>query len=93
MRQEHGRPAAPAVPVAQARAGYRPLLEAGVRVFEWEGPMIHAKTSVADGIWSRVGSSNLNLASLLGNWELDVAILDRDFAHEMEELFLADLQS
>ncbi len=76
-----------------SRAGYRPLLEAGVRFFEWEGPMIHAKTSVADGIWSRVGSSNLNLASLLGNWELDLAILDRTVASEMEELFLRDMAS
>lgn len=55
--------------------------------------MIHAKTSVADGIWSRVGSSNLNLASLLGNWELDLAILDRDVGREMEELFERDLHS
>ncbi len=76
-----------------SRAGYRPLLEAGVRLFEWEGPMIHAKTAVADGVWSRVGSSNLNIASLLGNWELDVAILGRDFADEMERLFLDDLAS
>lgn len=74
-----------------SRAGYRPLLEAGVRLFEWEGPMIHAKTAVADGVWSRVGSSNMNLASLLGNWELDVAILDRGFAAEMERLFEQDL--
>jgi cardiolipin synthase A/B len=76
-----------------SRAGYRPLLEAGVRLFEWEGPMIHAKTAVADGIWSRVGSSNLNLASLLGNWELDLAILDREMAAQMEAVFLADLNS
>lgn len=76
-----------------SRAGYRPLLEAGVRLFEWEGPMIHAKTAVADGVWSRVGSSNLNLASLLGNWELDVAVLDRGVAEEMEALFLRDLNS
>ncbi|MDB4949101.1 MAG: phospholipase D/Transphosphatidylase [Gemmatimonadetes bacterium] len=76
-----------------SRAGYRPLLEAGVRLFEWEGPMIHAKTAVADGIWSRVGSSNMNLASLLGNWEIDVAVLDRGFATEMEALFLSDMQS
>jgi cardiolipin synthase len=76
-----------------SRAGYRPLLEAGVRLFEWEGPMIHAKTAVADGIWSRVGSSNMNLASLLGNWEIDVAVLGRDFAAEMEDLFLHDMQS
>jgi len=76
-----------------SRAGYRPLLEAGVRLFEWEGPMIHAKTAVADGVWSRVGSSNMNLASLLGNWEMDVTVLDRDFAAEMEALFLRDLES
>jgi|GEM_PF-36010 len=76
-----------------SRAGYRPLLDAGVRLFEWEGPMIHAKTAVADGFWSRVGSSNLNLASLLGNWELDVAVTDRQFAEEMEQLFLRDLES
>jgi cardiolipin synthase A/B len=76
-----------------SRAGYRPLLEAGVRLFEWEGPMIHAKTAVADGVWSRVGSSNLNLASLLGNWELDVAILDPGFAGEMEALFERDMEN
>jgi cardiolipin synthase len=76
-----------------SRAGYRPLLKAGVRLFEWEGPMIHAKTSVADSIWSRVGSSNLNLASLLGNWELDVAILDRAFARAMEDLFEQDMHA
>jgi cardiolipin synthase len=76
-----------------SRAGYRPLLEAGVRVFEWEGPMIHAKTAVADGIWSRIGSSNLNLASLLSNWELDLAILDRSVGAEMEDVFLRDLAS
>jgi cardiolipin synthase len=76
-----------------SRAGYRPLLAAGVRLFEWEGPMIHAKTAVADGFWSRVGSSNLNLASLVGNWELDVAVTDLPFAQEMEALFVRDLDS
>jgi len=73
------------------RSGYRPLLEAGVRVFEWNGPMLHAKTAVADGRWARVGSSNLNVASWLGNWELDVAVEDEGFAAEMEETYLADL--
>jgi cardiolipin synthase A/B len=76
-----------------SRAGYAYLLGAGVRIFEWEGPMIHAKTAVADGTWSRVGSSNLNLASLVGNWELDVVVLDRAFAGEMERLFERDLES
>ncbi|MEO8991579.1 MAG: phospholipase D-like domain-containing protein [Nitrosospira sp.] len=76
-----------------SRAGYRPLLEAGVRVFEWNGSMLHAKTAVADGRWARVGSSNLNLASWLGNWELDVAVEDLGFAHEMEQMYLQDLDN
>lgn len=76
-----------------SRGGYRGLMESGVRIFEWQGAMIHAKTSVADGIWCRVGSSNLNAASLLGNWEIDVGVLDWDLAQQMEGLFLADLAS
>lgn len=76
---------------ALSRAGYRPLLEAGVRIFEWNGPMLHAKTAVADGRWARVGSSNLNIASWIGNWELDVAIEDETFARQMEEMYLEDL--
>ncbi len=75
-----------------SRAGYRPLLEAGVRVFEWNGPMMHAKTSVADGRWARVGSSNLNVASWLGNFELDVAIEDEGVAGDMRRQYLADLE-
>jgi cardiolipin synthase len=55
--------------------------------------MLHAKTSVADGQWARVGSSNLNVASWLGNWELDVAVEDARFAREMEEMYLADLEN
>ncbi|HET6587091.1 MAG TPA: phospholipase D-like domain-containing protein [Oleiagrimonas sp.] len=74
-----------------SRAGYRPLLEAGVRVFEWKGSMLHAKTAVADGQWARVGSSNLNLASWLGNCELDVAIEDNDFAGQMQAQYENDL--
>ena len=76
-----------------ARGGYRDLLKAGVRLFEWQGPMIHAKTAVADGVWSRIGSSNLNAASLLGNWEIDIGVLDRKLARQLEGLFLADLAS
>jgi cardiolipin synthase len=76
-----------------SRAGYRPLLEAGVRVFEWNGTMLHAKTAVADGRWARVGSSNLNIASWLGNCELDAVIEDTGFAAEMEDMYLQDLQN
>lgn len=74
-----------------SRAGYRPLLEAGVRVFEWNGTMLHAKTAVADGRWARVGSTNLNVASWFGNCELDAVIEDVPFALEMEEMYLEDL--
>ena len=76
-----------------SRGGYRALMEAGVRLFEWQGPMIHAKTSVVDGVWGRVGSSNLNTPSLLGNWEIDVGVMDEGVAGQLEGLFLADLAS
>jgi cardiolipin synthase len=76
-----------------SRAGYRTLLEAGVRVFEWNGTMLHAKTAVADSKWARVGSSNLNIASWLGNCELDVVVQDQSFAQLMEEMYLQDLEN
>jgi len=75
-----------------SRAGYRSLLEAGIRVFEWNGPMLHAKTAVADGRWARVGSTNLNLASWIGNYELDIAIEDPGIAQRMTRLYDDDLQ-
>jgi len=86
-------PSATDIPIVKAlsRAGYQPLLEAGVRVFEWNGTMLHAKTAVADGRWARVGSTNLNIASWLGNCELDAVIEDEQFAGEMEEMYLQDL--
>jgi cardiolipin synthase len=75
-----------------SRVGYRPLLEARVRVYEWNGSMLHAKTAVADGRWARVGSTNLNLQSWIGNWELDVAVEDKGFAGQMEDMYLEDLE-
>jgi cardiolipin synthase len=74
-----------------AQAGFRPLLETGVRVFEWKGPMLHAKSAVADGRWARVGSSNLNVASWIGNYELDAVVENEPFALAMERMYLADL--
>jgi cardiolipin synthase len=76
-----------------SRAGYRLLLESGVRVFEWNGTMLHAKTAVADGRWARVGSTNLNVASWFGNWELDAVIEDEAFAAEMEQVYRDDLRN
>jgi cardiolipin synthase len=81
------------IPILRAisRSGYYPLLEAGIRVFEWNGPMMHAKTAVADGRWARVGSTNLNLVSWIGNYELDIAVEDEGFAEAMEAMYLEDL--
>jgi cardiolipin synthase A/B len=86
-------PGASDLPVLRrvSQAGYRPLLESGIRVFEWNGSMLHAKTAVADGRWARVGSSNLNVASWVGNFELDALIEDEAFAAEMEQMYLSDL--
>jgi cardiolipin synthase A/B len=76
-----------------SRAGYRQFLEAGVRIFEYGGPMIHAKTLVADGWWSKVGSTNLNFSSLAANWEIDLVVEDTDFADQMEQLFEDDISN
>jgi cardiolipin synthase len=79
------------VVAGMSRSGYRPLLKAGIRVFEWNGSMLHAKTAVADGQWARVGSSNLNIASWLGNRELDVAVEDAGFAGQLAAQYERDL--
>lgn len=76
-----------------SRAGFRALLEGGVRIFEWNGVMLHAKTAVADGRWARVGSTNANINSWFGNWELDVAIDDQAFGAQMMEMFEQDLRN
>jgi cardiolipin synthase len=76
-----------------SRAGYRGLIEAGVRVYEWNGTMLHAKTAVADDRWSRIGSTNLNFASWMGNYELDVAIEDPAFAEQMASQYRLDLKN
>ena len=72
------------------RIGYRALLQAGVRIFEWDGPMLHAKTIVVDGAWCRVGSSNLNPSSLIGNYELDVLLHDPRLGAQLEAQFRRD---
>lgn len=81
------------IPVMQtvSRVGYRALLQAGIRVFEWNGPMLHAKTAVADARWARVGSTNLNLSSWVVNRELDVVVEDAGFGEAMEAMFEEDL--
>jgi cardiolipin synthase len=74
-----------------SRIGYHQLLESGVRIYEYGGLMMHAKTSVADGLWGRVGSTNLNVSGLLVNWEVDILAEDPSFGAEMEKMFEEDL--
>ncbi|MFV2029290.1 phospholipase D-like domain-containing protein [Neisseria sp. S1] len=74
-----------------SRTQYRPLLEAGVRVFEWNGTMIHAKCALIDGQWARVGSTNLNMSSWYVNRELDISIEDSSTVYLLERIFLNDL--
>lgn len=74
-----------------SRVGYRGLLAAGARLYEWQGPMLHAKAMVVDGRWLRIGSSNLNPSSLLANWELDIFVDDEPLATQLEHRFLQDL--
>ena len=74
------------------RRYYRRLLTNGVRVWEWKGEMMHAKTSVVDGRWTRVGSTDFNMLGVAINYELDALIEDPDIGREAEERFRADLE-
>jgi len=74
------------------RRYYRQLLTNGVRVWEWMGEMMHAKTSVVDGRWVRVGSTDFNMLGVAINYELDALVEDREIGREAEERFLTDLE-
>lgn len=76
-----------------SRTQYRALLEAGARVFEWNGSMVHAKMAIVDDTWARVGSTNLNFSSWFSNRELDVAIEDAATIHYLKQCFIQDLEN
>jgi cardiolipin synthase len=76
---------------AAGRAHYTGLLQAGVKIYERQGVVLHAKTAVVDGLWSTVGSSNLDWRSTILNNEIDAVILDRDFGERMEAMFRDDV--
>ena len=75
------------------RSVYDRLFDAGVRMFEWRGRVLHAKTAVVDGHWSTVGSSNLDEQSLRYNLEANAILDDEPFAAALERMFEDDLQS
>jgi len=70
---------------------YQRMLRNGVRIWEWRGEMMHAKTNVVDGRWVRVGSTDFNLLGVAINFELDAVIEDAEIGAQAEEMFLEDL--
>ena len=74
------------------RARYEELLEAGVRVYEYQPTMMHAKTMVVDGLWSTVGSMNFDNRSIALNNETNLVALDRGIGARMDSLFLDDVK-
>jgi len=74
------------------RSYYTQLLKSGVRLYEHRKGMLHAKTAVIDGVWSTVGSTNMDLWSFLRSDEVNAMILGQDFATEMEAMFAKDLE-
>jgi cardiolipin synthase len=74
------------------RARYETLLDAGVRVYEWQPSTLHAKTFVVDGEWSTIGSMNFDNRSMALNDESTLMVLDRKLGAEMDRIFLGDLQ-
>jgi cardiolipin synthase A/B len=74
------------------RSYYEELLAAGIRIYERKEAMLHAKTAVIDGVWSTIGSTNLDLRSFLHNDEINAVVLNVEFAARMEALFERDLR-
>src|SRR6185437_3069050 len=75
-----------------ARRFYRRLLMNGVRIWEWQGEMMHGKWSVIDGRWVRVGSTDFNPLGVAINYELDAVIQDVVLGSAAEHMFLVDLE-
>jgi len=72
------------------RSHYSDLLDAGVAIYERQGAILHSKTATIDGVWSTIGSTNLDWRSFLHNDELNAVVLGRDFAQQMEAMFAKD---
>ena len=73
-----------------ARRHFYELLEAGVKIFRYKHIMIHSKTATIDGLWSTVGTANIDRLSLLGNYEVNMEIYSERFADQMERMFELD---
>ncbi|GAB4437117.1 MAG: phospholipase D-like domain-containing protein [Chloroflexi bacterium OHK40] len=74
-----------------ARHHFDRCLRNGIRLFGYQGAMIHAKTATIDGVWSMVGTANIDRLSLVGNYEINVEIFSPAVARAMEAVFTCDL--
>jgi cardiolipin synthase len=79
--------------VPAARSHYSALLDSGVKIYEWRGEMLHAKTATVDHVWSMVGSSNLDWWSIARNDEIAAAILSVRFGREIDLMYDSDLNN
>ncbi|MDP3539466.1 MAG: cardiolipin synthase [Azonexus sp.] len=75
------------------RSHYAALLKGGVKIFERRGALLHSKTGLIDGVWSCVGSTNLDWRSFVDNDEVDAVILGREFAQQMTAMIARDLEA
>jgi len=73
------------------RSYYDELLRGGIKLFERQNVVLHAKTALIDGVWSTVGSTNLDWRSFLHNQEVNAVVLGDDFGQRMRAAFEADL--
>lgn len=74
-----------------ARHNFDRCLRNGVRLFGYQGAMIHAKTATIDGLWSTVGTANIDRLSLAGNYEINLEIFSPEVAKAMEAVFTCDM--
>lgn len=74
-----------------SRGYYEDLLSHGVRLFRYQGAMVHAKTGTIDGVWSTIGTANLDRLSLAGNYEINIEITGEEVADRMERIYQMDL--
>ena len=77
--------------LSAGRYHYSELLKSGVKLYERRDVLLHAKTAVIDGVWSTVGSTNMDFWSFSSNDEVNAVILSKEFAAEMEKMFARDL--
>ncbi|MEZ4372656.1 MAG: phospholipase D-like domain-containing protein [Polyangiaceae bacterium] len=75
-----------------SQAVWGKLMRAGVRIFEWSGNVLHAKTAVIDGGWCTIGTFNLDHLSVFSNLEVNLSVRDPEFGEALEQSFLSDLE-